>query len=42
VDFKLYAPQQTVVEGLWQDGELKNLKVTPEQRGKDVHIMGPQ
>ncbi|MHC4666146.1 MAG: DUF5703 domain-containing protein [Planctomycetota bacterium] len=42
VDFKLHAPYQTVVEGLWQDGELKNLKVTPEQRGKDVHIMGPQ
>jgi hypothetical protein len=42
VDFKLHAPHQTVVEGLWQDGELKNLKVTPEQRGKDVHIMGPQ
>lgn len=42
VDFKLHAPHQTVVEGLWQNGELKTLKVTPEQRGKDVLIMGPQ
>jgi len=42
VDFKLHAPQQTVVEGSWQDGELKSLKVTPESRGRDVQIMGPQ
>jgi hypothetical protein len=42
VDFKLHAPHQTVVEGSWQDGELKSLKVTPESRGRDVQIMGPQ
>jgi len=39
VDFKLYAPKQTIVEGLWQAGQLKRLKVTPETRRKNVKIM---
>lgn len=36
VDFKLHAPQQTVIEGSLKDGVLQNLKVTPESRAVDV------
>ena len=38
VEFKLHAPQQTVVEGLYQDGKLASLKVTPESRRADVEL----
>jgi hypothetical protein len=38
VDFKLYAPQQTVVEARVRSGKLTALKVTPEERKKDVVI----
>jgi hypothetical protein len=36
--FKLHAPKNTVVEAQVENGELKNLKVTPESRRKDVEI----
>ncbi|MFP5041452.1 DUF5703 domain-containing protein [Parasediminibacterium sp. JCM 36343] len=36
VDFKLYAPKNTIVEGVLKDGKLQQLKVTPEARKKDV------
>jgi len=38
VDFKLHAPQQTTVEGRVVNGEVVDLKVTPESRRKDVVI----
>ena len=36
VDFKLHAPQQTVLEGRVRDGRLEDLKVTPAGRRADV------
>ncbi len=36
VDFRLHAPRQTVIEGKIRDGKLADLKVTPDQRKKDV------
>ncbi len=36
VDFKLHAPQQTVVECVVKGGKIVKLKVTPELRRKDV------
>jgi len=36
VEFKLHAPQQTVLEGVYRDGKLVSLKVTPESRRADV------
>ena len=36
VDFKFHAPNQTVVECTLKNGEVTNLKVTPESRLKDV------
>ncbi len=38
VDFKLHAPQQTVVEARVKNGRLVSLKVTPESRRKDLVI----
>jgi hypothetical protein len=39
VDFKLHAPQQTVVEGIVRNGKPIDLKVMPESRREDVLIM---
>ena len=39
VDFRLYAPQQTLVEGVYRDGRMVSLKVTPESRRADVEIV---
>ncbi|MBL7076811.1 MAG: hypothetical protein ISS31_05005 [Kiritimatiellae bacterium] len=39
VDFKLHAPQQTVVEVSFRDGEIRRLDVTPEEREKDVIVV---
>lgn len=39
VDFKLHAPHQTTVEGKVRSGKVTFLKVTPENRRKDVVIM---
>jgi len=36
VEFKLHAPQQTVVEGAYRDGKMTSLKVTPASRRADV------
>lgn len=38
-DFKLHAPQNTVVEGRVENGRIMDLKVTPEARRKDVSLM---
>ncbi len=35
-DFKLHAPYNTIIEGSVIKGKIKNLKVTPESRLKDV------
>lgn len=40
VDFRLHAPQQTVVEGSVRGGELCDVKVTPQARQKDVTVVG--
>ncbi len=39
VEFKLHAPYNTTVEGVYKDGKLQDLKVTPKSRKKDVVIM---
>ncbi|HKK64041.1 MAG TPA: hypothetical protein VJ951_15855, partial [Bacteroidales bacterium] len=36
VDFKLHAPKNTTVEGTVKNGEITRLKVTPEERKKDI------
>jgi hypothetical protein len=36
VDFKLHAPYNTTVEGKLREGEITELKVTPESRRKDI------
>jgi len=36
VSFKLHAPLNTTVEGVYKAGKMQNFKVTPESRRKDV------
>jgi hypothetical protein len=36
VEFKLWAPQNTAVEGVIRDGKIEKLKVTPNNRNSDV------
>ena len=38
VDFKLHAPGKTTIEGILKNGKLIELKVSPENRRKDVVI----
>ena len=38
VDFKLYAPFNTIVEGRLQNGQVTDLEVTPESRREAVTI----
>jgi len=38
VDFKLYAPYRTVVEGQVRSGKITRLKVTPESRRSDIIV----
>jgi hypothetical protein len=38
VEFKLHAPQQTVVEGAYRDGKMQSLRVTPEARRADLTV----
>ena len=38
VDFKLYAPKQTIVEASVRQGRVVSLKVTPHERRKDIVI----
>jgi hypothetical protein len=40
VEFKLHAPQQTIVEGVVRGGKVASLHVTPESRRQDVVIGG--
>jgi hypothetical protein len=40
VEFKLHAPQQTIVEGVVHGGKVASLRVTPESRRQDVVIGG--
>jgi hypothetical protein len=42
VQFKLHAPYNTTVEGVYRDGKLVELEVTPKSRRKDVVEMMPQ
>ena len=42
LDFKLHAPQRTVIEGTVRNGTLIDMTVTPESRKKDVIIMETQ
>ncbi len=39
-DFRLHAPYNTIVEGLVRKGKLVSFKVTPEERRKDVTVVG--
>ena len=41
-DFKLHAPQRTIVQGSVKNGELVNLKVSPPSREDDVIVMAPK
>lgn len=36
VDFKLYAPGKTIVECSYKNGKIEKLKVTPQEREKDI------
>jgi len=36
VEFKLHAPYNTLVEGVYREGKLEQLTVTPESRAKDI------
>jgi hypothetical protein len=42
VDFKLHAPENTVVEGSYDGTRLVKLKVSPESRRADVRVMTPE
>jgi hypothetical protein len=39
VTFKLHAPHRTIIEGEVRDGRIERLRVTPEERRKDVVIV---
>jgi hypothetical protein len=39
VEFKLHAPQQTMVEGVFRNGSLQVLRVTPEARRADLTVV---
>ncbi len=40
VSFKLHAPRKTVVEGIYRDGKLQRLSVTPAERRGDIVVAG--
>ncbi len=42
VEFKLHAPFNTTVEGVYRAGKLERLKVTPKTRARDVVKLEPQ
>ena len=42
VDFKLHAPQNTTVAGVFKAGKLERLTITPESRASDVEVMAAQ
>jgi hypothetical protein len=39
VEFKLHAPQRTVVEGVYHEGKMESLRVTPKTRRADVKML---
>lgn len=39
VKFKLHAPKNTTVQGMYRNGKFEQLVVTPESRRKDVHVI---
>lgn len=39
VSFRLHAPGRTMIEGVWRDGKMRSLKVTPSWREKDVTVV---
>ncbi|HWB83954.1 MAG TPA: DUF5703 domain-containing protein [Bryobacteraceae bacterium] len=41
-DFRLHAPQQTIVEGHVENGKVSHLIVTPSKRAKDVVVLRPE
>jgi hypothetical protein len=42
VNFKLHAPQDTIIEGIYRSGKVEQLEVTPKRRAKDVVQLTPQ
>ncbi|MCS7120006.1 MAG: DUF5703 domain-containing protein [Nitrososphaerota archaeon] len=42
VDFKLHAPSRTIIKGVYRDGKLQELEVTPKDRIKKLTVMEPQ
>ncbi|HEY5914569.1 MAG TPA: DUF5703 domain-containing protein [Verrucomicrobiae bacterium] len=40
VQFKLHAPQRTIVEGTYRKGKMESLRVTPESRRADLVLVG--
>ena len=42
VDFKLHAPLKTTLEGVYRDGKLAELKVTPPDRKADLVVLEAQ
>jgi len=39
VEFRLHAPQRTVVEGVYRDGRVTDLRVTPASRRRDLVVI---
>lgn len=39
VNFRLHAPKNTIVEGIFKDGKIEELKVFPESRRRDLRIL---
>jgi hypothetical protein len=42
VEFRLHAPEKTIVECVYRSGKLERLKVTPASRRKDVVLLEAQ
>jgi alpha-L-fucosidase 2 len=42
VEFRLRAPEKTVIEGVWRGGAFESLKVTPESRRADITVVNSQ
>lgn len=42
VEFKLHAPHQTTIEGVYHAGQLETLHITPASRAKDLVVMIPR
>jgi hypothetical protein len=40
VSFKLRAPRNTIVEGVYRNGQMEQLRVSPIERQKDVVVGG--